>query len=261
MDLGLKGKVAMVSGGSRGIGRAIAQALAEEGVSVSICARTADAVAAARAELSQASLKSGGASAGGFNGDVTRPADAEAWVAAVLQQYGRIDVLVNNAGFAQPGALADLPDSAWDEQFGLNLFAAVRLTRLVAPHLEKAGSGSIINIGSIYGRESGGPLAYNASKAALHSFTKMLAREFAPRRIRVNAVAPGSILYPGGTWERMFKQNPAFERDFISHELPAGRLGRPEEVAYAVLMLASPRASWITGACIPVDGAQGRSIV
>jgi 3-oxoacyl-[acyl-carrier protein] reductase len=127
--------------------------------------------------------------------------------------------------------------------------------------MEKRGEGSIVNISSIYGRESGGPLTYNASKAALISFTKMLARELAPKRIRVNAIAPGSIIYPGGTWETLFKANPAFEKDFISHDLPAGRLGRPDEVAYAVLMLASPRASWITGACIPVDGAQGRSLI
>jgi 3-oxoacyl-[acyl-carrier protein] reductase len=104
-------------------------------------------------------------------------------------------------------------------------------------------------------------LTYNASKAAMISFTKMLAREFAPKGIRVNSVAPGSILYPGGTWERAFQANPAFEKDFISHDFPAGRLGRPDEVAYAVLMLASRRASWITGVCIPVDGAQGRSII
>ena len=125
----------------------------------------------------------------------------------------------------------------------------------------KARRRSIINIGSIYGRESGGPLTYNASKAALHSFTKMLAREYAPKNIRVNAIAPGSILTAGGNWERRFRDDPAFEKDFISHEMPAGRLGRPEEVAYAVVMLASPRASWIMGASIPVDGAQGRSIL
>ena len=107
----------------------------------------------------------------------------------------------------------------------------------------------------------GGPIAYNTSKAALISFNKMLARELAGRNIRVNSIAPGSILYPGGSWERRFKENPDFERDFLSHELPAGRLGRPEEVAFAVVMLASPRASWITGACLPVDGAQGRSLV
>jgi 3-oxoacyl-[acyl-carrier protein] reductase len=127
--------------------------------------------------------------------------------------------------------------------------------------MEKHRSGAIVNISSIYGREAGGTLSYNASKAALISFTKMLARELAPKGIRVNSVAPGSILYPGGSWERRFKANPEFERDFIAHEFPAGRLGRPDEVAYPTVFLASERASWITGACLPVDGAQGRSLI
>jgi 3-oxoacyl-[acyl-carrier protein] reductase len=185
----------------------------------------------------------------------------EQLIAETTKRFGGVDVLVNNAGAARPGALAELPDEAWREQFDLNLFAPVRLARLIAPVMERRGGGSIINIGSIYGREAGGPMTYNASKAALHSFTKMLAREFAPKAIRVNTIAPGSIIFPGGVWEEIFKANPAFEKDFIAHDLPAGRLGRPDEVAYAVVMLASPRASWITGACIPVDGAQGRSIV
>jgi 3-oxoacyl-[acyl-carrier protein] reductase len=119
----------------------------------------------------------------------------------------------------------------------------------------------VINVSSIYGREAGGPVSYNASKAALISLTKMLARELAPKKIRVNAIAPGSIIYPGGVWESIFKANPAFEKDFVSHEFPVGRLGHPDEVAYAAVMLASPRASWITGACLPVDGAQGRSLI
>jgi len=261
MDLDLKGKVAMVTGGSRGLGRAMAEALAAEGMSVSICARDAQAVKAAQAALAEIGAKSGAKPAAGFAGDITNPAEMEKWVAAVARECGRIDVLVNNAGAARPGALADLPESAWQEQFDLNLFAPVRLSRMVAPHLERQGGGSIINIGSIYGRESGGPLTYNASKAALHSFTKMLAREFAPKGIRVNTIAPGSILVAGGNWERRFKENPAFEKDFLAREMPAGRLGRADEVAYAVVMLASPRASWITGANIPVDGAQGRSIL
>ena len=259
MDLGLKGKVALVTGGSRGLGRAMAEALATEGMTVSICARDAQKVMAVGAELGR--LSAGSGMVGHCAGDVTKAEDMQKWVDHVAREFGGIDVLVNNAGSARPGPLAELPESAWQEQFDLNLFAPVRLARLCAPHMEKRGGGSIINIGSIYGREAGGPLTYNASKAALHSFTKMLAREFAAKNIRVNTIAPGSILAPGGNWERRFRENPAFEKDFIAHEMPAGRLGSPEEVAYAVVMLASPRASWITGANIPVDGAQGRSIL
>ena len=255
MDLGLTGKVAMVSGASRGLGRAMAHALADEGMHLSVCARTRDALNEAVVELSRAG------SAIGVVGDLTKPEDAQKWVDETVAYFGGVDVLVNNAGAARPGTLAELPESAWQQEFDLNLFAPVRLARLCAAHMERRGGGSIINIGSIYGRESGGPLTYNASKAALHSFTKMLAREFAPKNIRVNTIAPGSILAPGGIWEQSFRENPAFEKDFISHEMPAGRLGRPDEVAYAVVMLASPRASWITGANIPVDGAQGRSIL
>lgn len=259
MDLGLKGKVALVTGGSKGLGRAMAEALAAEGMIVSICARDAQKVMAAGSELGRVNAHSG--LVGHCVGDVTNAADMQKWVDHIAGEFGGIDVLVNNAGSARPGALAELPESAWQEQFDLNLFAPVRLARLCVSHMEKRGGGSIINIGSIYGRESGGPLTYNASKAALHSFTKMLAREFAPKNIRVNTIAPGSILVSGGIWEQLFRENPAFEKDFISHEMPAGRLGRPDEVAYAVVMLASPRASWITGANIPVDGAQGRSIL
>lgn len=261
MDLDLQKKVAIVTGGSRGLGHAIAAALAAEGASVVICARDAQALLAVTPELSAASLQHGGAGAIHVVADVTEPAAAQAVIEQALKKFGAIDVLVNNAGAARPGALAELPESAWQEQFDLNLFAPVRLARLCAPHMERRGGGSIVNLGSIYGRESGGPLTYNASKAALHSFTKMLAREFAPKQIRVNTVAPGSILVPGGNWERRFKENPAFEKDFLAREMPAGRLGRPEEVGYAVAMLASPRASWITGVCLPIDGAQGRSIL
>jgi 3-oxoacyl-[acyl-carrier protein] reductase len=259
MDLGLKGKVALVTGATRGLGYAMAKLLAEEGVNVAVCARDAQKVSEVSGELNKIADRAG-ARASGYRADVAKASEAEAMVTGIVNQFGGIDILVNNAGAARPGALAEIPESAWQEQFELNLFAPVRLSRLCAPHMEKRGGGSIINIGSIYGRESGGPLTYNASKAALHSFTKMLAREFAPKHIRVNTIAPGSILTPGGNWERRFKENPAFEKDFISHEMPAGRLGRPDEVAYAVVMLASPRASWITGTSIPVDGAQGRSI-
>jgi 3-oxoacyl-[acyl-carrier protein] reductase len=256
MDLGLKGKVAMVTGASRGLGRAMAQALAEEGARLSICARGSDALKAAASEL-----RAAGAEVIAEAVDVTNDAQVRAWVDVTVAKMGGVDVLVNNAGVGRWGTLADTSDEAWREIFEINFFSAVRLSRLCAPEMEKRGGGAIINIASIWGREAGGPVAYNTSKAALISLTKMLARELAKNNVRVNTVAPGSILYPGGTWERRFKESPDFERDFVGHEFPAGRLGRPEEVAYAVVMLASPRATWLTGVCVPVDGAQGRSLI
>jgi len=254
MDLGLKGKVAMLTGASRGLGRAMAAALAAEGVQLSLCARGGDALESAAAEL-----RAGGIKVITQAADVADAAAMEAWTAATVAQLGGVDILINNAGGAKVGTLNQLGDADWEQAFALNFFSAVRLSRLCAGQMEGRGGGAIINISSIYGREAGGPASYNSSKAAMISLTKALARELAPKGIRVNSIAPGSIIYPGGTWEGLFKANPAFEKDFISHEFPAGRLGRPDEVAYAVVMLASPRASWITGACLPVDGAQGRS--
>jgi 3-oxoacyl-[acyl-carrier protein] reductase len=254
MDLGLDGKVAMLTGASRGLGRAMALALGGEGVRLSICARGAEKLDEAAAEL-----KAAGAIVNVRAADVNDGAAMAAWTAATVRELGGVDILINNAGGARLGTLAQLDDEGWRQAFELNFFSTVRLSRLCAAEMEKRGGGSIINISSIYGREAGGPLSYNSSKAAMISFTKGLARELAPKGVRVNSIAPGSIRYPGGTWENVFRSNPGFEQDFISHEFPAARLGRPEEVAYAAVMLASPRASWITGACIPVDGAQGRS--
>jgi 3-oxoacyl-[acyl-carrier protein] reductase len=254
MDLQLNGKVAMLTGASRGLGRAMAQALAAEGARLSICARGADTL-----EDAAKQLRTTGAEVLAQAADVCDPAAMQAWTKVTIERFGGVDILVNNAGGARVGTLNQVSDEAWQQAFELNLFAAVRLARLCGGEMEKRGAGAIINISSIYGREAGGPLTYNSSKAAMISFTKMLARELAPRRVRVNSVAPGSILYPGGNWERAFRANPAFEKDFIAHDFPAGRLGSPDEVAYAVVMLASPLASWITGVCLPVDGAQGRS--
>ena len=254
MDLGLKGKTAMITGASRGLGRAMALALAAEGVRLSLCARGADALNSTAAEL-----KAAGHQVIAEVADIGDAGAMERWTANTVKAHGGLDILVNNAGGASPGSLQQVNDAAWLAAFELNFFSAVRLSRLCAAEMEKRGGGSIINISSVYGREAGGPLTYNSSKAAMISFTKGLARELATKSVRVNSIAPGSIIYPGSVWEARFKQSPEFEKDFVSHELPAGRLGRPEEVAYAVVMLASPRASWITGATIPVDGAQGRA--
>ena len=241
MDLGLGGKVVMITGASRGLGRAMAEALGAEGARLSLCARGAEVLEKAAGEL-----RAKGYEVAAEAVDVADAAAAARWVEGTAKRMG---------------ALAELDEAAWQAAFQLNFFSAVRLAQLCAPLMERRGVGSIINISSVYGREAGGPLTYNASKAAMISFTKNLSRELAPKGIRVNTIAPGSILYPGGNWEKAFKANPAFEKDFIAHDFPAGRLGRPEEVAYAVVCLASPKASWITGTCLPVDGAQGRSLI
>ncbi len=254
MDLKLNGKVVMITGASKGLGRAMAEAFAAEGARLSICARGADALSEAEKQL-----RAAGAEVVAQAVDVADATAAAKWVGTTVERFGAVDVLINNAGGADPRPFAALDEKAWQAAFDQNFFSAVSLARACAAEMQKRGGGAIINISSIYGREAGGPVSYNASKAALNSLTKMLARELAPHQIRVNAIAPGSIIYPGGVWEAVFKQNPAFEKDFIAHEFPWGRLGRPEEVAFAALMLASPRASWITGACVPVDGAQGRS--
>ncbi|HLI81927.1 MAG TPA: SDR family oxidoreductase [Candidatus Binataceae bacterium] len=255
MDLGLKGKVAMITGASKGLGRAMAKAFGEEGVKLSICARGEADLKSTADEFQKLGFDVLSAKA-----DVTSVADMSKWMNDTVHRFGGVDILVNNAGGAKVGSLTELSEEAWRDSFELNFFSAVRLARIAADQMQARG-GVIINISSIYGRESGGPLTYNSSKAAMISFTKMLAREMAAKNVRINSIAPGSIQYPGGSWERRFKENPAFEKDFISHETPAGRLGRPEEVAYAVVMMASPRASWINGAILPVDGAQGRSLI
>jgi len=141
----------------------------------------------------------------------------------------------------------------------LNLFAAVRTTRLVIPLMRKRGWGRVINITSIYGREAGGAMTYNAVKASMNSWSKSLAKQLAKDGILVNVVAPGSVLFPGGSWERRQKENPVFIENFVRNDMPLGRFGRPEEISAMVTFLASERASLMAGACVNVDGCQSRS--
>jgi 3-oxoacyl-[acyl-carrier protein] reductase len=193
------------------------------------------------------------------------PADlaGEAGVASVVERavevFGGIDILVNNVGLARGAGLLDTADAEWQTAIDQTLFPAIRASRLVVPHMRRRGGGVILMIASIWGRESGGRMTYNAVKAAEISLAKSLAQQLAVDNIRVNSVAPGSILFPGGSWWKRQQDDPQGIATMIERELPFGRFGRAEEVGDVVAFLASPRASWVSGACIPVDGCQSRS--
>ena len=258
MELGLTEKVAVISGASRGIGRAIALALAEEGCHVILSARGQPDLDAAVAAAQAAGARRAGM-ARGVVADVTTPAGVDALVKAALDAHGRVDIVINNVG----GSAARDFDAADEADFRAildrNFFPALRLSRAALPHLRSAGGGVIVMVASIYGRESGGGPSYNAAKAAEISLAKAMARDLARDKIRVLSVAPGSILFPGGSWDKRQQADPAAIEQFVRREIPSGRFGRPEEVAEVVTFLCSDRASWITGACIPVDGGQSRA--
>ena len=256
MDLGLTGRVAMISGASRGIGKAVALGLAEEGCRLSLCAR-------GRQDLDETSLELRGRGAEVLASplDVTDADAARRWFDETRDAYRDIDILVNNVGGSRPGGNLSASAEEWRQGFSLNFFSALELCRLVAPAMQERKRGCIINVASIYGREWGGPMTYNAAKAAMISLSKEMARELAPYGIRVNSVAPGSILFPGGSWDRRQKENPEGIAAFVQREIPAGRFGTAQEVADVVVFLASDRANWISGACINVDGCQSRSLI
>jgi 3-oxoacyl-[acyl-carrier protein] reductase len=255
MDLMLKDRVAMISGGSRGIGLCIARDLAAEGCHIVISARGADKLKQAVKEING----QGGGRVTAFTGDVTRQGIPEAFLRETLTAYGGVDILVNNVGGADAKRMMEATDEDWQRAFELNLFHAVRLSRLVIPEMKKRGGGSILNIASIAGRESGSAMTYNAAKAAMISFSKALALQTAQDNIRVNSLAPGSILFPGGVWERRISEAPDGLRGFIASSLPLGRFGHPEEVSAVAVFMVSPRASLVHGACWNVDGCQSRS--
>ena len=249
MDLRLKGKNAVVTGASKGIGRAIAARFAEEGANVAICAR-------AEASLRDAenTLRALGVAVFAQACDI---ADAEAldrFLDNARAALGSIDILVNNAS-----ALAFSDDDAgWRANLDTDVMASVRATHKVVPWMTANSGGSIVHIASNSGLEAGSPAPYAAAKAALISYSKTSAIALAPQGVRVNVVAPGSTEFPGGLWEEIKHGNHALY-EMVLGMFPRGRMGTPEEVADVVVFVASPRANWMTGACIVVDGGQHKA--
>lgn len=256
MDLGLKNKVAIVTGSSRGIGRSIALGLADEGCNLVICARGEEALQETAQEV-----RGKGVDVIAITADVVDERGAERVVDHALNSFKRIDVLVNNVGGSVWKPFVEHTDEDWKAVIDMNMFAAIRMSRLAVPVMEKQGSGAIVMISSIWGRELGGPCSYNTTKAATVGLSKNLAKELAPKGIRVNTVAPGSILFPGGGWDRRQKEDPEGMAAFVKQAMPLGRFGRPEEIANMVVFLASDRASLVTGTCINVDGCQSFSLI
>ena len=261
MDLALRDKVAIVTGSSKGLGLASARALAEEGCRVTICARGEAALAEAAAQLTALSGSQDKDRVLAVAADLTTAAGVEAVVSRTVEAFGGLDILVNNVGVAKGAGIVDTSDEEWQASFDQTLFPAVRASRLAVPLMRRRGGGAIVMIASIWGRESGGRMTYNAVKAAEISLAKAMAQQLARDNIRVNSVAPGSIRFPGGSWDRRVLDDPDGMAEFVRRELPFGRFGRPEEVGAVVAFLASGRASWISGASVTVDGCQSRSLI
>ena len=257
MDLGLRDKVAIITGSSRGLGLASAKALAAEGCQITLCGRTEATLLGAAREV--ASIAGGDDRVLAVRADLTQAVGVQRVIDDTVQRFGGLDVLVNNIGLGRGGGLLETSDAEWQEAFDQTLLPAVRASRLAVPHMTRRGGGAIIIIASVFGREAGGRMTYNAIKAAEISLAKSLAQQLASANIRVNSVSPGSILFEGGSWWKRQQENPTAIAEFVKRELPFGRFGRAEEVGDVVAFLASPRASWISGTSIVVDGCQSRS--
>ena len=249
MDLGIEGRVALVSGASRGIGLAIAQALAAEGARVAMAARQLTPLEEVARPLNALAIAT----------DLTEAVGCEKAVRETEARLGPVEILVNNLGGRAGTSWGDTGVDELSAAMETNLFPAVRLSGLVVPGMRERRWGRVVVISSVFGREAGGAPAYNVAKAAEISFTTSLAREVAADGVTVNCVAPGSILFEGGSWWRRQQENPAGIAEFVRRELPLGRFGTTDEVAAAVAFLCSEPARYVSGACWAVDGAQSRS--
>jgi len=256
MRLGLEDKVVFVAGASRGIGKGIASVFLDEGARVTLTGRDSGMLAAAGAELSEGRPDR----VMTFAGDLTQASVVEEAHRRVMARWGAIDTLVCNIGSGTAKNGWQLTAADWEPAFQINLWATVRLVEVFLPPMVEAQRGNIILISSIAGLESlGAPIPYGAAKAAIEHYAKDLARRVGRYGVRVNTVAPGNILFPGGTWQRKLDSDAAGVNAMIAAEVPLGRFGAPEEIGAAVAFLASDRAAFITGACLVADGGQTRA--
>jgi len=252
MDLQLAGRNAVVLGASRGIGKAIALGLGAEGANVGLCARGADTLREAEAEVGSFGVRTFAQAC-----DLADPAALASFLQAARAALGSIDILVHNAS-----ALALGPDMAsFEASLQLDVLAAARACDQVIPWMIDAGGGSVLLVSSISGLEAspGADLGYATAKGALITYAKKLSVYYGPQGIRVNAIAPGSIEFPGGLWAGVREQAPG-QYEAVRASIPWGRMGTPAEVADLAVYLCSPRAQWVTGACVPVDGGQHKGV-
>ncbi len=257
MHLFLKEAVAIVTGSTRGIGRGIAEAFLQEGAHVLLTGRTQETVGQTVAVLA---AQYGDDHVRGFAGDLTQSTTIAQCIAAAVDRWGRSDIAVASLGSGQSRPFSEADPAEWERVFRLNLFGGMELARHVEPVMRRQGGGSMVFISSIAGIEAmGAPLPYAAAKAALLACVKGLAHQLAPAHIRVNAVAPGNVRFPGSRWEERIKADPALEQRTLD-QVPLRRFGSPEDIAATVVFLASERSSFTTGACFVVDGGQARSI-
>ncbi len=261
MDFRIKGKCALVTGGTHGIGRAIALALAAEGCRVAVCSRTAERVAAMGEELRRLGIEYLALEA-----DVTRASDVDRVMQAVTERWGALHILVNNVGGGGrwgSDVIEETAERVWVEVYEKNVLASIRFTTRALPLMRRQKWGRVIAITSIFGRESGGRPWFCMAKSAQTSFMKAMAKKdyLVKEGITFNSVAPGAIMIPSTGWEKAQKENPLEMGEFIRRELPLGRLGAPEEIGSVVAFLCSEQASLVNGASIPVDGGQSKSMI
>jgi len=257
VNLSLNNRVALVSGSSRGIGKAIAAAFLREGCRVCITARNEAPLAAALAEF-EAEFEKGRAIS--FCGDLTDSKIIERAVRGTHGQWGRLDAVVANLGSGSGKPGWQLDPEEWERLFRLNFFASVNLAQAAIPLLAESKHGALLFIASITGAEAtAAPLPYSAAKAALINYSKNLASQVAKLGVRVNCIAPGNILFPGGNWERHLEKDKNKVMQMIESSVPLARFGRPEEIADMAVFLCSDAATFITGACVKADGGQTKS--